>query len=378
MGLCQSDISYGKNKTIEEQILKDKRTNKCSGKILLLGIGESGKSTIFKQFNANCGVDKTDSYEEYIPKIYNNIINGVTQLINIYRKSHNSLNPAIDVLNDQIMKLIEDPSIVSDYIPDPESIETLSCKIQSLWSISLYKEIYNDRNKDKYYISDGVGYFLDNIYRIFIKNYIPVEQDIFHVRSRTTGIAEIKLKFADDSYFNLIDVGGQNIERRKWFTLFNDITAVIYCAALSDYNARDEENEEGTRLNKSINIFRTVILHPFLAKTAIILFLNKKDVFKEKIEKSEIDELNKYLPDFLSKYTQNSDKMKKEGKEIVVERLKYLTGISCIKNTFIDGIKKEGIFSHVTCAVDKENINKVINAVRECLMTNKLGDLGFI
>lgn len=34
--------------------------------------------------------------------------------------------------------------------------------------------------------------------------------------------------------YRLFDVGGQRNERRKWIHLFEGVTAVIFCAALSE------------------------------------------------------------------------------------------------------------------------------------------------
>lgn len=34
--------------------------------------------------------------------------------------------------------------------------------------------------------------------------------------------------------YRLFDVGGQRNERRKWIHLFEGVTAVIFCAAISE------------------------------------------------------------------------------------------------------------------------------------------------
>ena len=35
--------------------------------------------------------------------------------------------------------------------------------------------------------------------------------------------------------YRLFDVGGQRNERRKWIHLFEGVSAVIFCAAISEY-----------------------------------------------------------------------------------------------------------------------------------------------
>jgi guanine nucleotide-binding protein G(i) subunit alpha len=33
----------------------------------------------------------------------------------------------------------------------------------------------------------------------------------------------------------MVDVGGQRAERRKWIHCFEEVTAIIYCVALNEY-----------------------------------------------------------------------------------------------------------------------------------------------
>jgi len=40
----------------------------------------------------------------------------------------------------------------------------------------------------------------------------------------------------EKSQFTVIDVGGQRSERKKWLHCFQDVTAVVFVAAVSEYN----------------------------------------------------------------------------------------------------------------------------------------------
>lgn len=44
--------------------------------------------------------------------------------------------------------------------------------------------------------------------------------------------------------FRLCDVGGQRTERRKWIHCFDDVTAIIFVAALNEYDMMLEEDEK--------------------------------------------------------------------------------------------------------------------------------------
>ena len=43
--------------------------------------------------------------------------------------------------------------------------------------------------------------------------------------------------------FRLFDVGGQRSERKKWIHCFEDVTAIIFCVAMSEYDQVLHEDE---------------------------------------------------------------------------------------------------------------------------------------
>jgi hypothetical protein len=72
--------------------------------------------------------------------------------------------------------------------------------------------------------------------------YIPSEQDVLHARAPTTGIVENHFEI-DGNAFKMFDVGGQRNERKKWIHCFENVTAVLFVAALSEYNQVLYEDE---------------------------------------------------------------------------------------------------------------------------------------
>ena len=84
--------------------------------------------------------------------------------------------------------------------------------------------------------------FLDDLSRLGKRDYMPTEQDILRTRVKTTGIVEVHFSFKNLN-FKLFDVGGQRSERKKWIHCFEDVTAIIFCVAMSEYDQVLHEDE---------------------------------------------------------------------------------------------------------------------------------------
>jgi guanine nucleotide-binding protein subunit alpha len=64
---------------------------------------------------------------------------------------------------------------------------------------------------------------------------LPDEQDILRSRVKTSGITETVFLMGDLTY-RLFDVGGQRSERKKWIHCFEQVNAVVFLVALSEYD----------------------------------------------------------------------------------------------------------------------------------------------
>jgi guanine nucleotide-binding protein subunit alpha len=77
--------------------------------------------------------------------------------------------------------------------------------------------------------------FFDSIDRIGSPGYLPTDQDVLRSRVKTTGISETTFNVGELTY-RMYDVGGQRSERKKWIHCFENVMAVIFMVAISEYD----------------------------------------------------------------------------------------------------------------------------------------------
>ncbi|XP_022636642.1 guanine nucleotide-binding protein alpha-1 subunit isoform X3 [Vigna radiata var. radiata] len=249
---------------IERRIELETKAEKHIQKLLLLGAGESGKSTIFKQIKLlfQTGFDDAE-LKSYIPVIHANVF---------------------QTIKDIGEKLSE----IGGRLDYPRLTKELAQEIETLWEDAAIQETYARANELQ--VPDCTHYFMENLERLSDANYVPTKEDILYARVRTTGVVEIQFSPVGENkrsgeVYRLFDVGGQRNERRKWIHLFEGVTAVIFCAAISEYDQTLYEDENKNRMMETKELFEWVLKQPCFEKTSFMLFLNKFDIFEKKILK---------------------------------------------------------------------------------------------
>ena len=134
---------------------------------------------------------------------------------------------------------------------DTEPFESeLLDAMKKLWNDNGVQQCFNRSNE--YQLNDSAKYFLDKLDEIGLSQYLPSTQDILRTRVKTTGIVEINFTFKDLN-FRVFDVGGQRSERKKWIHCFEDVTAIIFIVALSEYDQVTEPLHPS--LSRSSSVF---------------------------------------------------------------------------------------------------------------------------
>ena len=173
----------------------------------------------------------------------------------------------------------------------------------------------------------------------------------------------------DGAKFVMYDVGGQRNERKKWIHCFDEVTAVIFVAAISEYDQVLYEDNTQNRMVESLNLFHEICNSKWFENTDIILFLNKRDLFEEKITKVDIRQPDPADPSrmLFDDYDGGLD---------------YDAGTSYITDQYLaqneNSEASKEIYVHVTCATDTGNISTVFNASKESILKKNFQGSGFM
>ena len=124
----------------------------------------------------------------------------------------------------------------------------LGLAIKELWKDEGIMETWSRRAE--FQIVESVKYYFNEIERIMKDDYIATQQDMLMARVRTSGIVTERYVI-DDARFEMYDVGGQRNERKKWIHCFDDVTAIIFVAALSEYDQVLFEDTSTNRMRTS-------------------------------------------------------------------------------------------------------------------------------
>ncbi|GAA5944647.1 hypothetical protein JCM10213_008097 [Rhodosporidiobolus nylandii] len=355
---------------IDRQLDEDAKRYRRECKILLLGSGESGKSTIVKQMKIihQNGYSR-DEMLLFRLTIHKNILDSAQGLVAAMRRF--KLEP-VEEVNQVYADKIEDHRLEDDTYStaSPAFAPTASTSsgganngglspeivraIDSLWHDPIVPSVLD--RQSEFYLMDSASYFFDEVKRIGASGYVPNEADVLHARTKSTGIAETKFRSGQLS-IHMFDVGGQRSERKKWIHCFEAVTSIIFCVALSEYDQVLLEEAGQNRMNESLVLFESVINSRWFLRTSIILFLNKIDLFKAKLPKVPLD---RYFPE----YTGGPDVNK--GAKYILWRFTQLNRAQL------------SIYPHLTQATDTSNIRLVFAAVKETILSNALRDSGIL
>ncbi|KAJ7154911.1 guanine nucleotide binding protein, alpha subunit, partial [Mycena crocata] len=177
-----------------------------------------------------------------------------------------------------------------------EILATLRNEIVSLWEDREVRELLRVR---RVRVEDRPGFFLSDTPRIASRAYVPSDNDVVRARLRTLGVQEWRVGLEDkdstvwggaggDNSFGsewvIYDVGGSRSMRHAWLPFFDTVNAIIFLAPISCFDERLAEDPSVNRLEDSLLLWKAIVSSKLLGKTTLIVFLNKCDLLKRKLQ----------------------------------------------------------------------------------------------
>nr|XP_020476612.1 guanine nucleotide-binding protein G(o) subunit alpha-like isoform X2 [Monopterus albus] len=355
LGMCpRQDITEEQKKAkvqsskIEQDLCEHARAEMNVVKILLLGTAESGKSTLIKQIKIihSNGFSKQELIS-FKPAVLDNLLTSMKfvlrgmgilriNLINKKNKIHaRSILACSQCLGD-----------------DQELLPFVAHAFYALWADQGVRAAA--ARGHEFELNDSALYFFENMSRIMAPSYCPTEADVLRVRVRTCGIIETQLQVGE-MIFQLYDVGGQRSERRKWLSCFDCVQAVLFVMALSSYDTTLMEDPSVNRLQESLELFTSVCTNTVFKNASLILFMNKTDLFRQKILHSG-RHLRFYLPSY-------------KGADVDVDAAAHhIAAMFSVCNRNPD----KPVYHHFTTATDTANIQVVFHMVMDQIIKQNL------
>jgi len=286
---AQVTVEEVHDERIQEHLFMSQLQELYQFKILVLGAGESGKSTVVKQLrfiHKNQGLTDRE-----LKRIKETLAENVFDCFKSLVEATKTLNiPIIDEQDKKTAEMVLDESVAKTVLN-----ESIAAQLSNLWRSDPMQKAYE--NRDKFWILDSVDYFMENVQRFAEETFEPSEEDVVMARVRTTGIVTTefdqrnvdgKEEWNKNIHYQVIDVGGQRSERKKWINCFDNVKAILFVSNLAGYNMVLYEDEEKNRLHECLELFKDTVNLDIFKNTPIFLFLNKKDLFEDKIRKTDL------------------------------------------------------------------------------------------
>ncbi|KAL4240892.1 Guanine nucleotide-binding protein subunit alpha-13 [Mactra antiquata] len=353
MGTClsldQEELkARARSENIDRQIQSWAKEEENVIKILLLGAAESGKSTLVKQMKIIHNDGFTfDELLSFKPAVLDNLVSSMKYVLTGMGLLRVNLEKPKNRVHAQTILTCN-----NSFDHNKNMLQEVSMALKCLWHDKGVRTAV--ARGYEYELNDSAIYYFENMERICSPKFIPSPRDVLRARVRTTGVIETCFQMKG-CVFRLFDVGGQRSERRKWIQCFDDVKSVLYVCALSAYDMCLLEDATVNRLQESLKLFRGICNNRFFYKSSMILFLNKVDLFQDKIRFSG-RHLRYFFPDFTG-----ADKDVDSAARFIQHQFQ--------QQSHLPG---KVIYPHFTTATDTSNIQVVFQVVMDTILRENL------
>ncbi|KDR74848.1 hypothetical protein GALMADRAFT_157398 [Galerina marginata CBS 339.88] len=281
-------LAQKRSNLIDHQLEEDCKRFKREAKILLLGSRNSGLRTIVKEMKIfQDGFSDTER-AQFRSVVYRNVLDSAQRVLAYMKKTGlECIECTNRALAENVLNFRLDDT-GSAYFPSE-----IAEAIYLLWNDSVFSQVISEHSSCISH-TDSATYFLSQVLRIGSPHYLPSDTDILRANEESTGITETRLNMGQLS-IHMFDVGDQRSERKKWIHCFENVTLILFCVDMSVYDQVSEKEPSHNKLSESFALFESVVNSQWFRRTTVVLFLNRIDVFKNKIPEVPLE---RYFPEY--------------------------------------------------------------------------------
>ncbi|KAF8925241.1 guanine nucleotide-binding protein subunit alpha, partial [Dissophora ornata] len=140
---------------------------------------------------------------------------------------------------------------------------------------------------------------------------------------------------------------------------FDDVNAIIFMVALSAFDQQCEDDENENRLEECMSLFNSIANHKLFEITSFLLFLNKIDIFQQKLDSGSL--VSDHFPD----YRGPND---------------YASTTGYFQHRFLQQCKDTAkqVYTHFTHATDTNQMRVIVVAVNAIVQRLNLRSSGLL
>jgi GTPase SAR1 family protein len=262
-------------------------------KLLILGPGQSGKSTFFKQLIQKYRrqeekiFDSTDM-AHYAHVVRSNILElaqGLAENSGQYggAETKDGKEAVAYVLASNFQNATNNPPYNEQLPPDRVSM------LQKPWADPGIRRTYAARSNWHRSCYDTSSFFLDKLDVIGSFDYVPTFDDVLRTRLPTS-TADGKAFESISQYggsgdartFKVVDIGGYRVERKKWIHHFEHASAVVFVAAMHEFDEVLFEDDTTNRMTEALAMFSELVRSIFFQKHPFHIALEQNGLFAGK------------------------------------------------------------------------------------------------
>ncbi|KAI8903969.1 guanine nucleotide binding protein, alpha subunit, partial [Gorgonomyces haynaldii] len=335
------------SKEIDKQLTQEERERQQKKRytVLLLGAGDSGKSTFLKQLILVHGKGFTlQERIEFRYYILNNLVNSLRTIIDQIEHTGGSVKMDRKQLQRFQKFEVERNEVL------PQDI------VSSIWNLKGDEAVLKAIDDPTFYKDDTFSFFFNKLESVLKPMFTPSDEDVLNCRRVTEQITETFFEIKD-AVWSMVDVSGQRDKRSRWTHYFDkNVSGVIFLVSCVGYCQVLAEDPTVNRMDDALELFTQLTHNTILKLDSIIVLLNKIDLLEERLQKYPIKQ---HYPKYLG---QND---KKSWLEYLATEFEEAADPTRVRTR-----------TFKTQATDTNLMKKIIVSVQQCVVERTTAEIG--